>query len=37
MWIALLIVLVLGIIGAVILGVVVGNSERPSIYTEDFE
>ncbi len=37
MWIALLIVLVLGIIGAVILGVVVGNSERPSIYTEDFK
>lgn len=37
MWIALLIVLVLGIIGAVILGVVVRNSERPSIYTEDFE
>lgn len=37
MWIALLIVIVLGIIGAVILGVVVGNSERPSIYTEDFK
>lgn len=37
MWIALLIVLVLGIIGAVILGVVVENSERPSIYTEDFK
>ena len=37
MWIVLLIVLVLGIIGAVILGVVVGNSERPSIYTEDFK
>lgn len=37
MWIVLLIVLGLGIIGAVILGVVVGNSERPSIYTEDFK
>ena len=37
MWIALLIIVVLGIIGAVILGVVVGNSERPSIYTEDFK
>lgn len=37
MQIALLIVLVLGIIGAVIFWVVVGNSERPSIYTEDFK
>lgn len=37
MWVTLLIVLVLGIIGAVILGVVIGNSERPSIYTEDFK